>query len=167
MIGNKNLFRRLIFLDGALPGVVRSAGGVRLASAVFEVPAVRGEAGPVRTAGQLAVLGTDQLVVTALSVDGLTPLIIHRVTGPTALKIQMNYMKTCPPHLPLEGVHHFRFLNVPADLTLCLRNILSCDLVVVIVVIALNTSPHCVGPAGTGTPLPRPEETPQEGLCVL
>ena len=75
----------MIFLEGALPGLVRSASGLRPAAAMFEVPAVRGQAGPVSTAGQLAVLRADQLVVAALAVDSLTPLVIHRVTGPAAV----------------------------------------------------------------------------------
>ena len=62
--------------------MVRGAGGLRLTSAVFDLPALRGEAGPVRTAGELAVLWTDQLVVAALLVDSLTLLVVHRVTGP-------------------------------------------------------------------------------------
>ena len=58
-------------------------------------------------------------------------------------------------------------MNVPADLTLCLRHIPGHDLVVVIVLVTRNTSPHCARPAGTGAALPRPEEIPQEGLGVL
>ena len=67
-----------------------SAGGLRPAGAMFEVPAVRGQAGPVSAAGQLAVLRADQLVVAALAVDRLTPLVIHRVTGPAAANREIN-----------------------------------------------------------------------------
>ncbi len=70
---------------------MRGAGGVRLAAAVLQVPAVRGQAGTVTAAGQLAVLRTDQLVVAALSVDCLTTLIIHRVTGPATSNFISNF----------------------------------------------------------------------------
>ena len=94
----ENLFRSLIFLDGALPGVVRGAGGVGQPAAVLQVPAVRGQAGSVTAAGQLAVLRTDQLVVAALSVDCLTTLIIHRVTGPATRNFVFNFSESLSSH---------------------------------------------------------------------
>ena len=64
-----------------------------------------------------------------------------------------------------------------ADLTLRLRHIPRSHPVVLVVVlvvlvvsgslVTLDTSPHCVGPAGTGTVLPSPEEMTQESLDVL